>query len=68
MNEPESLDEQALMEEWHDRCPRCPNCQSHRHAGDCDPPEYQHPESDSHIFDVFEGYEQITDQRLNEDQ
>jgi hypothetical protein len=23
------------MTGWHDNCPRCPGCGSHRHAGDC---------------------------------
>lgn len=59
MNEPESLDEQYLMED----------------AGfggqdityDVDPPEYQHPEDDA-VLRVFDEYERITDENLDTEQ
>lgn len=71
MNDPESLDEQALEDDWHTSCPRCPECGQHRHAGTCnDPPEYEHPEDTMEIFtltELFEQYERLTNDRISED-
>jgi endogenous inhibitor of DNA gyrase (YacG/DUF329 family) len=29
----------ANAPDWHSSCPKCPACKSHRHAGECSPPD-----------------------------
>lgn len=72
MREPDSLDEQALMEDregWHGP----PGPAPHLHMWPerkilGDPPEYQHPENDGvwedDEWEVYEEYERNTDEQF----